>query len=288
MKLNFLRKFVVCCFVSFVVSSVAFASNAVVVSALGKTEVNRNNQWVELAKGDKVYEGEMISTGFKSELVLKYQDSVMKMGPLSRITLEKLATSEQKDSVAVYLNTGSVRSTINHSRTKRVGYVSRNPVAVASVRGTDYMMLGDGSVICYSGGVNVIPAALFDAGLYGITNPADGKPGATEEQVATSEKTVPAEGKTNAFTSGVDINPNEPNGIIITAGQFTNFYDGNGIMPAKGAYLGVSAEEKIVEGSVSILDVETVRTGASSRNDPVSKFSTSNATAEVIVKVSIE
>ena len=68
MKLNFLRKFVVCCFVSFVVSSVAFASNAVVVSALGKTEVNRNNQWVELAKGDKVYEGTMLS--FENDIVV--------------------------------------------------------------------------------------------------------------------------------------------------------------------------------------------------------------------------
>ena len=51
----------------------AFASSAVVVSFVGKVEVNRNNVWVPLAKGDKVYQGEMISTGFKSELILKYQ-----------------------------------------------------------------------------------------------------------------------------------------------------------------------------------------------------------------------
>ena len=290
MKFGFSRKFVLCCLLSFICSFMTFASSAVVVSFIGKVEVNRNNAWVTLAKGDKVYQGEMISTGFKSELILKYQDSIMKMGPLSRITLEKLSSSEKKDSVSVYLNTGSVRSTVNHSKNKRVGYISRNPVAVASVRGTDYMMLGDGSVICYSGGVNVIPASMFDAKIYGITTPADGSAGANDDQVKNADDVLPADGDTNSFTSGVDINPLEPNGVIITAGQYTNFQDGNGVMPAKGSYLGVSTEDKIKEGNVSLIGNETVVTGSGSNQNfsGSSSIPSAKTTADVIVNITIK
>jgi hypothetical protein len=73
MKFGFSRKFVLCCLLSFICSFMTFASSAVVVSFVGKVEVNRNNAWVTLAKGDKVYQGEMISTGFKSELILKFE-----------------------------------------------------------------------------------------------------------------------------------------------------------------------------------------------------------------------
>lgn len=288
MKCVFFRKFVLCCLISFACSFMAFASNAVVVSFIGKVEVNRNNVWVPLAKGDKVYQGEMISTGFKSELILKYQDSIMKMGPLSRITLEKLSSSEKKDSVSVYLNTGSVRSTVNHSKNKRVGYISRNPVAVASVRGTDFMLIGDGSVICYSGGVSVIPASMFDAKVYGISNPVDGREGANDEQVKNADNIVPAEGETNSFTSGADIDPLEPNGVIITAGQYTNFQEGNGVMPAKGSYLGVSTEEKIKEGNVSLIGNETIITGSGSIQGSSITAPSVKTTADVIVNITVK
>ena len=43
MKFGFSRKFVLFCLLSFICSFMAFASSAVVVSFVGKVEVNRNN-----------------------------------------------------------------------------------------------------------------------------------------------------------------------------------------------------------------------------------------------------
>lgn len=260
------KKLITTTLIAFTFGSLVFASDAYVVSCTGKVEVQRGDQWVSLKQSDSVSEGELISTGFKSELVLKYQDSVMKLGPLTRITLEKLSSTESKDSVSVYLNTGTIRSTVNHATNKRVGFVSRNPVAVASVRGTDFMMTGDGAVTCYQGGVNVVPSFMFDAGKYGIINPADGSKGATQEQADLADNVMPKDGETTSFTQGVDINPNEPVGVVITGGQFTNITDGNGIMPSSASNIAASVAEKIINGASSLSELGNVMQASSQLN----------------------
>ena len=134
MKSCLIKKYILA--VLFASCTLAFAETATVISVSGKVEVNRNETWLPVQKDTIIREGEVISTGFKSEALVKYKDSVMKLGPLTRITLEKLASSDTKDDVSVYLSTGSVRSTVNHSENRRVSYTVRNPIAVASVRGT--------------------------------------------------------------------------------------------------------------------------------------------------------
>lgn len=86
----------------------AGASTATVVSVVGKTELRRNNEWV---------------------------------------APEKLTAFEKKDAVSVFLNTGAVRSTVNYSENRQVSYTVRNPIAVASVRGTDFNFFGN-AVYC--------------------------------------------------------------------------------------------------------------------------------------------
>lgn len=122
--------------------------------------MDRNNSWIPLQKDELINDGEVISTSFKSELLIRYKSAVMKLGPLTRITLEKLASAASKDDVSVYLNTGTIRSTVNHSDNRRISYTVRNPIAVASVRGTDFAMDGQANVDCYSGGVIVVPADI--------------------------------------------------------------------------------------------------------------------------------
>ena len=82
----------------------------------------------------------------------------------------------------------------------------------------------------------------------------------------------------------------EPNGVIITAGQYTNFQDGNGVMPAKGSYLGVSTEDKIKEGNVSLIGNETDVTGSGSPQGSVGSTSIPSAktTADVFVNNTIK
>ena len=223
MKSNLLKKYILA--VLFTSSTLAFAETATIISASGKVEINRNESWIPVQKDSIIREGEVISTGFKSEALIKYKDSVMKLGPLTRITLEKLASTETKDDVSVYLSTGSVRSTVNHSENRRISYTVRNPIAVASVRGTIFDFDGLGNVGCSAGGVIVTAAENVDPVRdLGIKNPADKKKLANDNKKEVQTKD-PADGKTTSFTSGEDINPNLNGGVLITEGQTTNFLD---------------------------------------------------------------
>lgn len=143
-------------------SSHVFADSGIVVSTVGKVEVLRNNQWISVGEGDSLEEGEVISTGFNSEMVLRYQESTLKMGALSRITLEKLSSSEVADGISVYVDTGIVSSSVNHKKDKRISYTVRNPIAVAHVRGTKFEMLGNGQLYCFNGAVELFPASSID------------------------------------------------------------------------------------------------------------------------------
>lgn len=132
-----------------------FCNKAIVVSVVGKAEVKRNGVLITLLQDTTINEGEVITTGFKSEVVVRYNGSVMKIAPLSRVTLEKLSTYGGKDKVSVFLQTGNIKSTVNHAKDKRTDYVVRNQVAVASVRGTAFSFSGNGNVSCNRGQVSV-------------------------------------------------------------------------------------------------------------------------------------
>lgn len=118
----------------------AFAADATVTFVSGKVEVQRDGKWVALQKGDTVAKSETISTGFQSEAKIKILDSVMYLGPVTRITLEELSSTGQKDNVSVYLKTGTTRSQVKHVDNKRVNYQVHTAVAVASCRGTGWIM----------------------------------------------------------------------------------------------------------------------------------------------------
>src|SRR5574344_560084 len=144
------------------VSSFLFADNAIVASVKGKVEVNRNNNWIQLKVGDKIAENETVNTGFNSEAKIKYNDSILYLAPLTRVTLETLVSTSTSDKVNVYLNTGAVRSKVNHTENKRISYTVRNPVAVASVRGTDFTVSDSSDIECFDGAVAVCPVYMID------------------------------------------------------------------------------------------------------------------------------
>lgn len=132
-----------------------FSADAEITYVKGKVEVQRGNEWVSLKPGDKVAKNEMISTGFQSEAKVKLLDSIMSLGPVTRISVEELSAGKTQDKVNVYLKTGSVRSQVNHADSKRVTYQVHTAVAVASARGTDYSMFSTGETFVASGVVGV-------------------------------------------------------------------------------------------------------------------------------------
>ena len=133
----------------------AFAADATVTFVSGKVEVQRGGKWVALQKGDTVAKSETISTGFDSEAKIKILDSVMYLGPVTRITLEELSSKGQKDNVSVYLKTGTTRSQVRHTDNKRVNYQVHTAVAVASCRGTEWIIDDGNNIACLEGTVAV-------------------------------------------------------------------------------------------------------------------------------------
>ena len=122
----------------------SFAMQATVISAKGKAEVQNGSTWIALKEGDALDQGSVIQTGFKSEVVLKIKESTVTVAPLSRITLQTLAEREglggavAKDETSIFLDTGSLKSNVQKSADRRVGFTVRSPVATASVRGTEF------------------------------------------------------------------------------------------------------------------------------------------------------
>lgn len=191
-----------------------FAENAKVTFLKGKVEVLKDSKWEPVKIGQEIAENSVLSTGFNSEARIQYKGTVMGLGPLTRITLEKLADTEKKEIVNVYLNTGAVRSKVTHPQDKRVSQTVRNAISVCSVRGTDYVFFDSGKVICFSGAVATFPAFMLDEKFY-MHSFADDS--GLETEVEEDVEEVPEESAT-ATTESEDIADFAPPAAIVVAG----------------------------------------------------------------------
>lgn len=212
MKKNFVKVLISTVFTFFICSSL-FAENARVTYVKGKAEVLRENSWVQLSAGDTLNKADVISTGFQSEVKIEYGGSIMALGALTRITLENLSTSEKKDNVSVYLNTGAVRSKVTHTQEKRVAYNVKTPVAVASVRGTDFTMRASGTVTCHEGAVVVYPSFNRIAKNANIKD--FNKAEETEETEGSSDEEIGDNGPATPTTPADEISDGVPAGAFV-------------------------------------------------------------------------
>lgn len=192
-----------------------FAENAKVTFVKGKVEVLKDSKWEPVTIGQEIAENSVLSTGFNSEARIQYKGTVMGLGPLTRITLEKLAETGKKEIVNVYLNTGSVRSKVTHPRDKRVSQTVRNAISVCSVRGTDYVFFDSGKVICFSGAVATFPAFMLDEKFFKLltSNLSESE---NDDEVETSDE-IPEESAT-ATTEPQDIADFAPSSAVVVAG----------------------------------------------------------------------
>ena len=142
------------------------ANEAVVTYVKGKVEYKVGDKWLPVEVGQKLSEKTIVSTGFQSHSRIQYKGTVMALGPLTRVTLEKLAESDTKEVVNVYLNTGAVRSKVTHPQNKRVSQSIRNPVTVCSVRGTEYISFAGGRLICFEGAVATYPVSVISEDVF--------------------------------------------------------------------------------------------------------------------------
>ena len=113
-----------------------FATEATVISVIGKAEVKTENQWIPLRKGDKIYTGDVISTGFKSEITFKIDASVVTIKPLSRVSIDEISEKQNLTKTQLFLDAGSIKADIKAPEDKRASFKVTCPSATASVRGT--------------------------------------------------------------------------------------------------------------------------------------------------------
>ena len=214
-----ISKLVIAALLAVFACSSVFAASAKVTFVKGKVEVSRGNAWVSLKVGDLVNESETISTGFQSEARLNYNGSVMAVPALSRITLEALQSSGNKETVSIKVDTGAVRSKVTHTEGKRIEYTARTPVGVASVRGTDFAVFAGGKARVYSGAIAYYRASRFVA-------PAIAK---ADKEASSEDETSSDQGPAAATTPADEIVDNAPKGsMVVGAGQSSNI-DDNGV-----------------------------------------------------------
>ncbi len=207
-----------------VLGTSAFAADATVTFVNGKVEVQRNGKWIALQKGDTVAKSETISTGFQSEVKLKIMESVMYLGPVTRITLEELSSTAQKDNVNVYLKTGTARSQVKHVDNKRVNYQVHTAVAVASCRGTEWIIDDSNNVSCLEGIVAVaayVPPVIIEGEADGDTASEEDAESKEESQTEgeSSESEEAAETVEQASVSDEKDVPTTADGVLVMANQ---------------------------------------------------------------------
>ena len=142
-----------------------FALDATVISVLGKAEMQTVNGWELMKEGLKIAEGTVISTGFKSQAVLKIGQSKITVQPLSRLTVQELSERPERDDSKVYLDAGSIKADVKAAENKRVGFTVKSPVATASVRGTAGTIDAFGMLESTSGVWAVLPGNDEDTGV---------------------------------------------------------------------------------------------------------------------------
>src|SRR5574344_217494 len=260
--------------VSVLAVTAASALEATVVSAKGKTEfqANEGGAWQSLAVGAKLSKGAVISTGFKSQLVLKVNESTITVAPLTRMTLEQVVAKPTKDETRVFLDTGSIKADVKHTADRRTGFTVRSPVATASVRGTIVgadVGFKNTSFSCDRGSVGVRKNAVL-----------------AKKQVASAaedEATPPAQGNGNNVAD-IDANPGAGE-YLIGANQTTGFGEnGTTITPQANAERDASS---LGAAPASAAHDENEGMGGADNGGRTNESNNSSKGATVIVNITL-
>lgn len=246
--------------------SSVYGENAKVTYVKGKVELLVNENWKPVKVGDEIKTSDTISTGFQSEAKIEYGGSVMSLGAVTRITLEKLSTSASKDDVSLYLKTGAVRSKVTHPQNHRVSYTVKTPVAVASVRGTDFTVTARGNVSCNEGAVAVYPNIENRRRTASSSGNIEE---AVEESEETKEESTADNGPADSTTPANEIDSTAPAGAVVVAKNQEVSIKANG-NPETPMVNAIGKTEKVKNTVTTAAAQEAVSVGGSSViNNPV-------------------
>lgn len=275
-----ISKMIIAMLLAVFAASSIFAASAKVTYVKGKVEVSRGNAWVSLKVGDVVNESETISTGFQSEARLNYNGSVMAVPALSRITLEALQSSGNKETVSIKVDTGAVRSKVTHTEGKRIEYTARTPVGVASVRGTDFAVFANGRAKVFSGAIAYYKASAFVMPEIAPAETEDEDTPETEAPVAEDQ------GPATSTTPADQIVDNAPKGAMVVGAGQSSSIDEKGVASKPVVEAKKQANKvKSTVASASDKDAMNANIASSSTETTVREV---NATGSIKLGITVE
>lgn len=116
-----------------------------------------DEKWQTLHEGFTLERGAAVRTGLGSTLSLSVGKSMVNLSPLTQITIEQaIKDLEGGSDVSVFQSKGRTLNVVNPLiKGKRTIFTVTTPIAVASVRGTEFIVDADGYVSCLEGNVYV-------------------------------------------------------------------------------------------------------------------------------------
>ena len=112
----------------------------VILELTGTVELKSTDasSFVLASVGDQVWNETVISTDFRSSVLIEVGSTILTVRPLTRLTFTEIRASEGLEILNVNLQAGRLRVDIDSPAGTRTSLDVASPVAVASVRGTSF------------------------------------------------------------------------------------------------------------------------------------------------------
>lgn len=134
--------------VFFASTAIVFAAQAEFSVVNGKVEYQlASGEWRPARVGDKIDTNVLVSTGFKSNAVLKLNATSISMRPLTRLTLEQMQETSEGSQTQLLLLAGRVRADVPPQEGKTTEFTVKSTTATASVRGTSFEFDGRNLIV---------------------------------------------------------------------------------------------------------------------------------------------
>jgi hypothetical protein len=160
-----------------------------------ETKAPGSSVWQAAALGQELKRETLLSTGFTSEAVLDLGSSILRVRPLTRVSLEEIAAVGDADRIEIYLRAGRIRAEVTPPTGGTVDFRIRSPIAVASVRGTSFefdtvTLRVDEGTVSFSGADRT--AVYASAGQSSTSDPVSGRTATPVETAAVRTPPPPA------------------------------------------------------------------------------------------------
>ena len=140
----------------FLLSFSSYSLSAIVKEVEGNVQkISPQGKVLEtLQSGSCLYRGDTVQLGFKSHAVVAMSNgTIFHLSSMSRIVIEQMTEDEKQSDTQIFLDIGSLKAKVNKTKDRRNHFRVSSAVAVASVRGTEFLFTHKGELYVFEGTV---------------------------------------------------------------------------------------------------------------------------------------